>query len=97
MTGAFPTLTSTRKLRHGGHARPKRRLGAAGPPKASAATGLLPDLSVATTTQMPLEADRPYMISPEAGVIATLLPTDTDGAYPVSTSTAGAGAGIVNV
>lgn len=44
MTGAFPTLTSTRKPRHGGHARPKRRLGAAGPPKASAATGLLPDL-----------------------------------------------------
>lgn len=35
-----------------------------------AEVGLLPDLSVATTTQMPLEADRLYMISPEAGVIA---------------------------
>lgn len=35
-----------------------------------AEVGLLPDLSVATTTQMPLEADRLYMISPEAGVVA---------------------------
>lgn len=34
-----------------------------------AEVGLLPDLSVATTTQKPLEAERLYMISPEAGVI----------------------------
>ena len=32
--------------------------------------GLLPDLSVATTTQMPLDAQRHYALSPEAGVIA---------------------------
>lgn len=32
--------------------------------------GLLPDLSLVTTTQLPLEAGRHYMISPEAGVIA---------------------------
>lgn len=32
--------------------------------------GLLPDLSLVTTTQMPLAAERHYMISPEAGVIA---------------------------
>ncbi|MDM4767483.1 DNA repair protein RecO [Pelomonas sp. SE-A7] len=32
--------------------------------------GLLPDLSVATLTQQPLEAERRYALSPESGVIA---------------------------
>lgn len=44
MTGAIPTLTSTKKLRHGGQALPKTRLGAVGPLKRPAATGMLPDL-----------------------------------------------------
>lgn len=44
MTGAISNLTSPRKLRHSGQARPKRRLGAAGLIKASATTEMLPDL-----------------------------------------------------
>lgn len=35
-----------------------------------AEVGLLPDLSVSTTTQAPLDAQRLYSLSPEAGVIA---------------------------
>ncbi|QPF72767.1 DNA repair protein RecO [Roseateles sp. DAIF2] len=35
-----------------------------------AEVGLLPDLSVSTTTQAPLDAQRLYALSPEAGVVA---------------------------
>jgi len=36
-----------------------------------AEVGLLPDLSVATTTQLPLDPQRLYALSPEAGVIVS--------------------------
>ncbi|MDN3920920.1 DNA repair protein RecO [Pelomonas sp. PFR6] len=59
--------------------------------------GLLPDLSLATLTQTPVQAERGYAISPEAGVIASEEAAALDGAALVQLQAAllhGSGAAL---